>query len=414
MSGLQYNYLSVIGKGSVYDIKGGKRGLAFYYSVQGANKIRKVITGNSDEENREKAIKFLDEIERQCEAVNKVVHNMELTFFDVSTQWFEEYKARRNDEENKISYASVESRYYSLQKINKHIGNMLVTDIDNDVAKNLIKICSKKEDGSYYSESHVDKLQQAFRMVMKYAKSKNYCNSVPDKVELSKFLTKPDKDSRFLDEEELAVIFDIVEKNIRYKTIVHLLATSGLRQEEAFALNINDFHVRKNGMVEVVINKTVVETEGHIYKIVYETKTDGSRRKLNIPYDVYVLVKEYYEYVIENETQFQSYLRELNKLEGYIFLNKNMCPINKRTFERNFKDYLIRNGKSDFDFDATLHMFRHSYVSLNAENLSLEEIALIIGDSIETTHKIYQSITNNAKNNLCKSTSNFYNRLKRK
>lgn len=408
LDGLRWNYVEVVSNGSIYRTQKGKLGFAFYYKL-GGEKKRKSVTGDTEDELKDKAVKFLNELDREyCEELSRP-----LTFRKVGEQWFEEYKGRRNAKKGKISYASVESRECSLKAINKVIGDELIEDIDDKVAESLIDKCSEKADGTYYSRSHVDKLQQVFHLVMEYGKKHGYCTQCPDKITLSDNLTEVDKDSRFLDEEKIQKIFKAVEENIRYKTVIHFLLATGLRQEEAFALNINDFHKLQTGNYEIDICKTVVETEGHVYQIVNELKTKRSRRKIFIPPEVYELIKEYYDYVIENETELQSYMREMYNMEGYIFLNKDMKPYNKRTFQNNFKKYLKRRTGSDMDFKATLHMFRHSFVSFQADDIPLDKVAMIIGDSVATTANMYQSLTNRAKNEVCRSTTGFYNRLKR-
>lgn len=422
LSNMHWEHIEVMGGGSVYPVKTGRHtlGFAFFYRVNGEKAPRKVVTGCSNEELREKAVKFLDKIEKECVEAEMATKGISvetsepraLTFEDVSNEWFlNVYTQKRIRRE--ISYSSFESRKYSLQAINDVIGDKMIGDIDDDVARELIRRCSVKKSGQFYSVSHVDKLQQAFRMVMAYGVEKGYCTYVPKKVKLNSNLTEVDKDDRFLDEEELNVIFDIVNKNRRYNTIVHLLLATGLRQEEAFALNVADFRPKKNGLVEIIINKTVVETEEHIYRIVYETKTSSSKRKVYVPNEVYQMVMDYYNYVIDNETEFQTYLRSLYDYEGYIFLNKDMKPINKRTFERNFKNFLERNGKDKIDFNVTLHMLRHSYVSLLGEDMSLENIAMLIGDSYKTTHEMYQSITNKTKHKASKNASKYFNMFSR-
>ena len=57
--------------------------------------------------------------------------------------------------------------------------------------------------------------------------------------------------------------------------------------------------------------------------------------------------------------------------EGLIFVNKNKNVLNKKTFERNFHNYMDRQLKKldkELGYTVTLHMLRHSYASLHAED----------------------------------------------
>ena len=292
LENLKWDHVEVNAGGSVYPTKGGKLGFAFYYRTEGEKK-RKVVTGDSEKDLKDKAVKFLNEIEegyylKEEEKRREQEERLRpLTFREVGEQWFEEYKKRRQVKNGKISYASVESRECSLKAVNRVIGDMLIKDINDEVAENLIEECSVKENGKYYSVSHVDKLQQVFRKVMEYGKEHGYCKECPKKIVLDENLTVPDKDSRFLDMEEIMKIAKAVADNKRYSTLVTLLLATGLRQEEAFALNINDFKELPNKIVEVNVCKTVVEVEGHEYQIVGTMKTKRSKRKVYIPQDIY-------------------------------------------------------------------------------------------------------------------------------
>lgn len=405
LSGLHYNHIEVIKGGSIYPIKKGKqtKGLAFYFEVDGVRQPRKVLTGKSEEELKEKAVQFLDKIEYACDmaimatkiAMEEVMKPKQLTFCEVGDLWFIEYSQRRNDKKKPISYASVASRQYSLKRINSVIGDMLIADITQDVAEDTIDRCSIKKDGTYYSYSAVDKLQQTFRMIMEYGRSKGYCSQVIEKVDLSDELGKVDTDARFLDREQLGLVVGILNNNPRYRILVKLLIATGLRQEEAFALNVNDFKIKKDNsnIVEITIDKTNVEVAPHEYKIVNRTKTDNSKRKVYIPIGLYKEIMEYYNSMLDNETDLECYQRKLNKTEGLIFTDRTKKVLNKRTFNRSLSNYIKRNGGNKLDFKVSLHMIRHSYASFQAESRPAIEVAKLLGDTLKTVEDNYYSMS---------------------
>lgn len=407
LSGLHYNHIEVIRGGSVYPVKQGKQtmGLAFYYKVGEADKKRKVVTGNSEEELKEKAIAFLDKLDNECDmaimatkiAMEEVMKPKQLTFREVGDLWFTEYSQKRNDKKKPISYASVESRQYSLKRINEVIGDMLIADITQDVAEDTIDRCSIKKNGTYYSESAVNKLQQVFLLIMEFGRKKGYCSQVIEKVDLSDELGKVDTDARFLDREQLSLVVGILNNNPRYRVLVKLLIATGLRQEEALALNVNDFKVKKdNGnIVEITIDKTDVEVAPHEYKIVNRTKTDNSKRKVYIPISLYEEIMEYYNSVVDNESVYECYMRQLNETEGLIFADKTQKVMNKRTFNRSLINYIQRNGGDKLGFKVSLHMIRHSYASFQAESRPAIEVAKLLGDTLKTVEDNYYSMSKN-------------------
>lgn len=334
LNNVNFEFVTVVGNGSVYQTKSGL-GYAFYYNLEGVRQPRKVVTGKTEEELEAKALKFLEkendnyimakEAERiALEEMNKPVVK---TFSEVAEEWYtKEYGNRRKKGE--IAFSTFENRWHSLQKVKKYIGDVDVTCITNEIAKKLFDSCSVKEDGTYYSESSVNKDQQVFKFVMEYARQQGYCDQIIDKVKLSDQLTVPNKDDRFLDRDDLNKLFEALKENERYYTLVKLLISTGLRQEEAFALHVNDFKVKKNGLVEVRINKAIVEEEGHQYNLLNRTKTDRSNRVVLIPIKVYDMLMEYYNNCINNESQNEKNLRSMNGTVGYIFVNEDMKRMN--------------------------------------------------------------------------------------
>ena len=107
------------------------------------------------------------------------------------------------------------------------------------------------------------------------------------------------------------------------------------------------------------------------------------------------------------ETPSDRYLRSMNNTEGYIFVNKDMKHINKRTFERNLSDYLERRGITG----KTLHMFRHSYASLQAENIPFENVSMMLGDSTKTVYNMYYSMSQKSKENISENVNDIFNQF---
>lgn len=60
---LKRDHAEVVLGGSVYPTKNGKLGFAFYYRTGGERK-RKVVTGDTEEALKDKAVKFLNEVEK--------------------------------------------------------------------------------------------------------------------------------------------------------------------------------------------------------------------------------------------------------------------------------------------------------------------------------------------------------------
>lgn len=233
------------------------------------------------------------------------------------------------------------------------------------------------------------------------------------------YLQKAVSDSRFLDREQLAEVKMLLKDNDRYSLVVDLILSSGLRQEELFALTLNDFVRVNKEDVEVHINKSVRETNKNIYEIVPYGKSDRSRRVVTIHCSVYDDVVKYYDNIVKKETSYEKELRQQNRTVDLIFADKDKKVPNKRTFERSFANYLKRQLKKlgkTLNYEVTLHMFRHSYASLMAESLPVEVVARLLGDTISTTEKNYYSMSKKVKKNvsvsskeIMKSVEDIYN-----
>ena len=136
------------------------------------------------------------------------------------------------------------------------------------------------------------------------------------------YLEKAVSDSRFLDRVQLAEVKVLLKDNDRYRILVDLIMSSGLRQEEAFALTIDNFVIVDKEDVEIHVNQSVRELDKNVYVIVPYGKSHGSRRVVTIPYSVYDDVVKYFDNVVKNETPYEKELRQKNDTVGLIFADK--------------------------------------------------------------------------------------------
>lgn len=429
LSTLSYKNVEVVGNGSVYENKSGKQtlGFAFYYRTKDGKKNRKVVTASTEEDLRKKAIIFLDKLDKEYEenkkavnitntairtesinvTYNNVPEPVRVTFKEIGDRWYKEYSGRLNQPIGGISCSSVENRELCFRTICKHIGDMYIDEMNQDTVKKIINLCGFKDDGTKYSFSHMDKLQQTFHMIMKYADRHGLYKYNLKKESLNIFL-KSDKNSKFMDREQIAEIMELLKDNERYSLVVEFIVASGLRQEELFALSVNDFHVVNKSKVEINIDNSIRRMYKTIYKKVDMLKTDNSHRTIIIPYIMYEKTINYYNSIIEKESAKDKQKRLVNGTEGLIFVNKDKKVINKKTFERNFKDYLKRRIKKlekEIGYDTTLHMFRHSFASLSAENLGIEVVAELLGDSPKTVKEKYYSLSNKVTDKISANTT---------
>lgn len=422
LSNVKFNNVEVVGKGSVYENKSGKQtmGFAFYYIVNGGKKNRKIVTASSKEECLEKATAFLDKLDKEYEENKKAVSKISVTdnsinvpapvrvtFKEIGAEWYKEYSSRLNQPLDGLSCSSVENRELCFRTICKHIGDMYVDEISQQTLKDLIKLCSLKEDGTPYSFSHMNKLQQTFHMIMKHAAREGLRKYNFRNLSLKNF-QKANSDSKFLDRKQVAEILDILKDNERYSLIVEFLFSSGLRQEELFALTVDDFTIVDDKNVNIHINKSIRRMYNNVHQLVDVLKNENSRRTAQVPYDVYEKTMKYYNDIVSKESAKDKEKRKMYGTEGLIFVNKNKNVLNKKTFERNFHNYMDRQLKKldkELGYTVTLHMLRHSYASLHAEDHDKDIVASLLGDSSLTVEKNYYSLSNKVKGQVSASSN---------
>lgn len=262
----------------------------------------------------------------------------------------------------------------------------------------MINTISKDKDGKFKSRSYIMKSEGAFRLVMKYALEHGYTDKHIGKLNLNKNLVEPDKDSRFIDTEKLRKLLECVADNPFYNTLVNLMLASGMRQEEALALNIDD--VKKSvrdgvEMYQIYVSKAVVELSRNHYGVVNRLKHGEKARRIDITRDIYDMLMDYYDEDIKDEALMRK--RMEHGTERMIFVNQNGQAHNKRTLHHSLRNYLAgtkddkRMGGED---KVTLHMLRHTFASLMKNEIPLDRVSEILGHSdISITRRFYDTQT---------------------
>lgn len=397
-----------ITKGSIYKTKSNKNPfeMRFFITFDDGVKRSVKIRGMSEEEVTQKKESKIAEVLEEYRAEKNRGSNIQngintdssmktdgtptlptMTFREVSEIWFKEFKQENESKGN--TFSNLECAEYSLKAINLIIGNMNIGMIDKTKAQEMINAISIKANGTYYSKSHVDKIMQTFRKVMDYAFEHGYIDKPVGKLYMNKNLGEPNKDERFIDKSDMKRLLECVKENEFYNTLVRLIISSGLRQEEALALGIDDIK-EINGICCVHVSKAVVQKDKYDYVVVNKLKQNEEARYIPIPKKVYETVREYYRKSIENKGVMEK--RKQNGTEKLIFVNQEGKVHNKNTLYHSFRNYLKTNmegGKK-----ITLHMLRHTYASNMKNKINLDEVSEILGHAdVSVTKKFYVSQT---------------------
>lgn len=405
-----------VSKGSIYKVNSKKNPLEmrFYITFDDGRKVSVRVRGTNEEEIlRKKEEKIAEELKNYraerngtTEISQPTEEKKKYTFREVSEMWLEKFN--RENESKGNSFANRESGKYSIKAINDIIGEMDIRDIDTDVAQDMITAISKDDEGNFRSKSHVEKAMRKFRRVMEFALEKGYTDRYIGKLSLNKYLTEPNKDKRFIDRDTLNAVLDCVARNNFYNTLINLMLSSGLRQEEALALTIDD--IRENdGIYQIYVSKAIVEESANHYVLVDRLKHNERARYVPVTKEIFDMVHEYY-----NESIKDNKLMEKRKKQGtdkLIFVNEEGDVHNKRklyhSLMRYFKGNIDRYGR------VTLHMFRHTFASFLKNEIPIEAVSEILGHKdISITQRFYASQTDEDHRIAYRGVENMMKKIK--
>src|SRR3990167_1669091 len=192
----------------------------------------------------------------------------------------------------------------------------------------------------------------ALRVFLKYLAKRNISSLPAEKIELAK---TPQRELDLITEEELQRLLDVKgseTKDIRDKSILELLFSTGLRVSELCALNRDSFGEAKNGEISI----------------------RGKGGKIRV-----VFISEEAKQAVKN------YLDKRSDTEEALFF------LTPRSVERMIKQRAIEAGISK---KVTPHIIRHCFATdLLSNGADIRSVQALLGHSNITTTQIYTHVT---------------------
>ena len=192
----------------------------------------------------------------------------------------------------------------------------------------------------------------ALRVFLKYLAKRNIASLPAERIELAK---TPQRDLDLITEEELQRLLDVKggeTKEIRDKSILELLFSTGLRVSELCALNRDSFGEAKNGEISI----------------------RGKGGKIRV-----VFISEEAKQAVKN------YLDKRSDTEEALFF------LTPRSVERMIKQRAIEAGISK---KVTPHIIRHCFATdLLSNGADIRSVQALLGHSNIATTQIYTHIT---------------------
>lgn len=354
-------------KGSIRERGKGKYQLEYVvgYDEKGNKKRRyRTVTAKNKTEANKLLAQFITEIE-----TGAYFKESKITFGQFTLQWREKYATKHLELKTISNYNSFLRLYFlpvfahvPLSKINHLYILDFIEKLENKGLKN----------------STINRIIQSFKSMLSVAVDWGLIKDNPAKD--IKNLKEEQKEVEIYTNDEVMKLFEVLEsEKPRYKVLIKLAVTTGMRRGELLALKWDNVNLEE-GTIHVK------ETLSHHNKkfIFKEPKTKNSIRIISLPRFMIDELKAYYLYC--KKTRFQ--LGELYKNPyNLLFHTMGGNPIFASTITRRWKEITRKAGLKHIKFHALRHT---SATMLINQGLPAKIISSRLGHSnVMTTLNIY-------------------------
>lgn len=284
-----------------------------------------------------------------------------ITFEELSDMWIQ------NEKKYVLKSQSLIGLMSQVKIINSYIGAIRVKELGQghiDSMKSVIVNAGRID--------QYNKALATIRSILEYAIARNIIlRNITTGMKKVKYNGMKEKRALTLEERKL---IDIAELNEFEKCFLNLLLYTGLRRNEALALNVTDINF-EDGYIDV--SKTLIAIHKKSLKLQDNTKTKSGIRKIPISKQLESVLYDYCQHKsgILFESQYNGYLSTSGFAKRWgIILSK---------FKKANNDFLAD--------DITPHIFRHTFASdLYKANVDIKTAQYLLGHTdIKTTLDTY-------------------------
>lgn len=328
-------------------------------------------------------------------AENALASPTDYKFKEIYEEWFKQYKPTVKE----ATWSTTKS-LFDLH-INPQLGELYVSKIDTMMCQRAMEKWSK----TY--PSMVRLLRSYTIQIFDFAIRLGFADKNPMMVIKAPKRTEKTKneDTLFYDKDELTEFLKEAEELLAYKhfTFFRLLAFSGIRKGEAFALAWDDIDFTNKTLS---ISKTVTKkADGK--NTIGSPKTKKSKRLISLDDDTLRILRKW---KLQQKTDFFKIGIPLEDNQLIFASPENKLPsVNTPTNWKNdfHSRYKKKHGK-EFK-KITTHGFRHTHASLLFEaGASIKEVQDRLGHSdIQTTMNIYTHVSKKIKDGTGDLFANF-------
>lgn len=317
---------------------------------------------------------FLEKVDKIVEALpetKKTLKPCNKTVAQVLDEYLKVYEAK------KVQYCTYTMYNTFTNKIKELIGDKKIAELQQQDVQYLLYNIQNKENGEALSKDYVRGLRCFFTRALKFAKKQQYISTYTvliEDLENQQNLKESNPDERFLDYEELAKVLFSFRNNMRYYTIYRLLAITGMRVQELFALRKQDIDYRKHCLH---INQALKMDKGRNF-VVGKTKTKNSVRVIPATDTVFNLINEWLKYA---EEQGINKLAEEKGNGDLIFTDINGSILKRNSVSIDILRFQKRYPEVPH---VSFHMMRHCFATyLDREECPIRLIQQVLGHSLK-------------------------------
>ena len=348
---------------SKYEIK-----IELGYDMSGKRKrIRRYFYGN-----KKQAMLFHAELTEKYyhTAEKQVITN--ITFEEYSNIFIEKY-CKPN-----ISKITTKDYEIMLKTILEYIGDLKLRKISTFILDNMYMQIKKGKKGKELSPKTMSHYYNLVNIMFKQARKWKFVDNNPNEDATKPKLIK--KKRNFYNEKQVIDLLNcLMKENIKYRTIIVLALTTGIRRSELCAIRWPDINFRKKTLYIdnslKVIEAGVIDEE--------KAKTQYSVRLINLNDETIKVLKEYKswqdDYILSMGDKWQG--------EDRVFTSKYGGHINPSTCTT-----ILRKIVRKYDLSKiTFHELRHTFATiLNGKGVDVKTISELLGHAdTSTTLNIY-------------------------
>jgi integrase len=290
-----------------------------------------------------------------------ILQEENMIFRELSELWL------ANEKIGSVREQSVTTIKGQLSTINSHIGDIKIKDLKQSHIEAFRATMLKSGKLAQYNLC-----LSRIREIVRYAVQKDIAaKDITLGMKRIKNCQKRSKRSLTAAERQLIIEADLDSFELCF---VNLLLYTGLRKNEALALNVSDIDLKKK---RININKSLIASKRRESCLQEYTKTTAGKRQVPIPAFLLEVLSKY----IKGRT-------------GILFASRNGGHISGGTMEFRW-DKILKKLQEASDTpladDITMHMFRHTYASdLYKSGIDIKQAQYLLGhDDIKTTLDTY-------------------------